>query len=46
MILDSKLRNLIELYVKKGLDDNEVADLLGCCQTSKYKFSFHIVVPP
>lgn len=37
MIADSKVRSLIERYVKKGLNDGEVDDLLEYCQT-QYKF--------
>lgn len=43
MVADSKLRNLIERYVKKGLDDDEVAGLLECCQTERFKFLHGII---
>lgn len=44
MIPDPKFRHLIERYVKKGLDDSELADLLRNCQTSKYKFLLGLMI--
>ncbi len=37
MISDPTLRNLIKLYVKKGLTEEEIANLFRLCQ-SKYAF--------
>ena len=38
MIPDSKLRNLIEQYVKRGLDDSELKTLFDYCQLPRYTF--------
>ena len=38
MLADSTLRNLLERYVKKGLDNDELADLLKLCQMENYQF--------
>lgn len=43
MIPDSKLRSLIESYVKKGIDDDDVATLLECCKAKKFKFLHGII---
>ena len=43
MISDSKLRHLLERYIQKGLDDNEVEELLGYCHMSKYTFLLGLI---